>query len=387
MMTTPTIGSASSNLFSDLRIALVVAILASLPLPVSASDGIHEINQASALAGGGFPVVLASPGSYRLTGNLDLSLAPIGTTAISVTAEDVYLDLGGFSIRGPLNCTTVAPPVAAGSGVTSSAAGTTVANGTVRGFGANGLQLSEQARVTSVQIHCNGAIGLRAGREARIESSSIRLSAVGVETDANALLIDNEITRNAGFGLIGGALTALRGNVFAENNGGDANAQINAVAGVLELGANRCGTSLTCVSGGLCGNGVPEAGEGCDDDNATSGDGCSSTCSVEPSYFCSGAPSVCVPSVCGNGQTESGESCDQGNVVSGDGCSGICTIEPGYTCSGQPSICTSECGDGIIAGSESCDQGNVVSGDGCSAACTVEPGFACFGQPSVCMPL
>ncbi len=42
----------------------------------SAADGILEINHASAIAGGGFPVTIAVPGSYRLTSNLDLSLAP-----------------------------------------------------------------------------------------------------------------------------------------------------------------------------------------------------------------------------------------------------------------------------------------------------------------------
>ena len=42
----------------------------------------------------------------------------------------------------------------------------------------------------------------------------------------------------------------------------------------------------------LCGNGVVDIGEACDDGNAQSGDGCSD-CAVEADYACSGEPSVC----------------------------------------------------------------------------------------------
>ena len=44
-----------------------------------------------------------------------------------------------------------------------------------------------------------------------------------------------------------------------------------------------------------------ETGEGCDDGNGLSGDGCSSACAVEPGYVCSGSPSVCSPSGGGSG--------------------------------------------------------------------------------------
>jgi|ERR1051326_364590 cysteine-rich repeat protein len=33
-------------------------------------------------------------------------------------------------------------------------------------------------------------------------------------------------------------------------------------------------------------------------------------------------------SICGNGIVEPGEQCDDGNIADGDGCSSICTIEP-----------------------------------------------------------
>jgi len=36
----------------------------------------------------------------------------------------------------------------------------------------------------------------------------------------------------------------------------------------------------------LCGNGIRNQFEQCDDDNDNDGDGCSSTCQVEQGYFC-----------------------------------------------------------------------------------------------------
>ena len=39
----------------------------------------------------------------------------------------------------------------------------------------------------------------------------------------------------------------------------------------------------------------------------------------------------CTP-ICGNGQLNEGEQCDDGGLSSGDGCSSSCTIEPGWTC-------------------------------------------------------
>ena len=38
--------------------------------------------------------------------------------------------------------------------------------------------------------------------------------------------------------------------------------------------------------GGVCGDGQPDAGEECDDGNASPGDGCSATCTVEPGFDC-----------------------------------------------------------------------------------------------------
>lgn len=81
----------------------------------------------------------------------------------------------------------------------------------------------------------------------------------------------------------------------------------------------------------VCGNGnvLEDVDEECDDGNSASGDGCDSTCRVEPNYQCTLTDCY----LCGNGYVEPTEGCDDGNFESGDGCSAeLCRIERGYRC-------------------------------------------------------
>lgn len=91
--------------------------------------------------------------------------------------------------------------------------------------------------------------------------------------------------------------------------------------------------------------------------------------------------------ICGNGVLESGEACDDGNLNNSDGCDDQCVVQLHYNCdAGSPTVCTPICGDGFARGSEECDDGDLDPGDGCSATCTVESGFTCdtSSDPSVC---
>ena len=87
--------------------------------------------------------------------------------------------------------------------------------------------------------------------------------------------------------------------------------------------------------------------------------------------------------ICGNGVVNTGETCDDGNTTANDGCNSLCATETGFTCTGAPSICVPTCGDGAVVASEQCDDGGTVPGDGCSATCTVELTCAAGETPVV----
>ena len=142
-----------------------------------------------------------------------------------------------------------------------------------------------------------------------------------------------------------------------------------------------CSNACTLVTG--CGDGVVCGTEQCDDGNTTSCDGCSATCMVETGLLCgdgivdTACGEQCDPPVpgrcdalcqripyCGDGIVDPGEQCDDGNTNNCDGCSNACTLVTG-------------CGDGVVCGTEQCDDGNTTSCDGCSATCTIEQGFRC----------
>jgi cysteine-rich repeat protein len=162
--------------------------------------------------------------------------------------------------------------------------------------------------------------------------------------------------------------------------------------------------------GCLCGDGIVEAGERCDDANVTNTDTCTNTCDeatcgdgfLQSGETCDDAnrdntdtcTNACLPPACGDGFAQPGnlEECDDGNADDTDDCLNACLTPlcgDGVVWSGHETCddgnfldtdtCTSfclpaTCGDGFIwTGMEDCDDGNVLDGDGCSSACLNEP--------------
>ncbi len=123
--------------------------------------------------------------------------------------------------------------------------------------------------------------------------------------------------------------------------------------------ANKLGKIQVCPGTGICGNGIREGTEQCEDRNSLSGDGCSASCAVEAGFTCTGVPeSVCLPTVpaCGDGYKQGTEECDDKNRVNDDACSNACKV--------------AVCGDSIVQlANEQCDDGNTTNGDDCSSSC------------------
>ena len=151
------------------------ALLFAAALPASASNGVIEINQAKALAGGvttgdgpGFPVTLFVSGSYILTSDLNLTVeaSPPNTHAIVVNAGNVTIDLNGFSIFGNTQCGPPHPVVCTNTGTGNGIevpSGWTVRvhNGTISNIGNHGVhQESGTGSYESLLVTSCGADGI-----------------------------------------------------------------------------------------------------------------------------------------------------------------------------------------------------------------------------------
>ncbi len=121
-----------------------------------------------------------------------------------------------------------------------------------------------------------------------------------------------------------------------------------------------CGMGEVCryrtCEDAVCGNGVIELNEACDNGTANSNSG--------------GCLSDCTIAACGDGFLYAGqEPCDDGNQTDGDGCDSNCT--------------ETACGNGIVTDGEECDDGNIIDNDGCESDCmtTICPPSMADGTP------
>lgn len=79
------------------RTLLLVSFLAFGALSAFAVDGQTLLNQSTIMAAGGFPYKINQGGSFKLSGNL---IPPGSGAAIDIEADNVTIDLNGFTIFG-----------------------------------------------------------------------------------------------------------------------------------------------------------------------------------------------------------------------------------------------------------------------------------------------
>lgn len=249
--------------------------------PSAATDGVIEINQARALAGGvtaadtpGFPVTIKTNGSYRLTS--DLVVPDESTTAIQVTNDTtaVSIDLNGFAIVGPVHCTssptavTCTPTGGLGKGIEATGSFGTetlyVHDGAIRGMGLNGLVgTSRIDLVERVHAENNRGIAIYLGPGALVVDSSAQDNgSTGIVVGDGSVVRGSSAIDNGGYGIFVGSGTVvqsvMRGNVnygltvsneggYGENdislNRNGVNPQVN---GGFQIGINVCGGDTTC---------------------------------------------------------------------------------------------------------------------------------------------
>jgi cysteine-rich repeat protein len=110
----------------------------------------------------------------------------------------------------------------------------------------------------------------------------------------------------------------------------------------------------------ICGNGVIEAGEECDNGAANS-DAVADACRRD-----------CTKARCGDRVIDTGEQCDDGNTTAGDGCSATCQIE---SCSGTPPA-----NYGQSCTDPSCGTGTILCSGVCSTQAPADLGQSCAGH-------
>ena len=103
----------------------------------------------------------------------------------------------------------------------------------------------------------------------------------------------------------------------------------------------------------VCGDSKRAGTESCDDSNTSSGDGWSSTWTIESNYICTG------------GTTSSKDTWTACNA--------------GYSPNSGKDTWVTVWGDGLRAGTESCDDQNTNNGDGCSSTWSIESNYVCSG--------
>ena len=229
------------------KLSLISACLAFSAASANAQnatpDGAVLISQQHALVGGiggadgsGFPVTISQPGLYRLTSNLVVSSPD--TNAIEITADNVVLDLNGFSILGPTVCpigvtlstggsaedtVTSCSPTGAGVGVSagqpytissagpvaSGRVGIKVMNGTIAGMGSHGVVLGPAARLENVTLRSNGGTGALVGRGSIVKTNiAIGNGGLGFFIGNASIGQGNVSTLNKGVGMeVGSGLT------------------------------------------------------------------------------------------------------------------------------------------------------------------------------------
>lgn len=211
------------------RFGLLLLACLAIPGIGFASDGVFEINQDCATSpagcfpgdGGGFPVTIANPGSYRLTGPLEVSSA--AENAILINASDVSVDLGGFRVRGPNRCSgdpTTCSLSGVGDGISVDdpllRKRVEVRNGSVVGMGDDGVALGNDCVVSNVRAASNGGTGI----DARIGSKLVgnvasTNGAYGIDCAWGCVIESNVSRENATRGIDGEGV--IRGNAARDN--------------------------------------------------------------------------------------------------------------------------------------------------------------------------
>lgn len=361
-----TLVSARSVVRFLVRFLLVAGALGIAVPFARAADGVIEINQAKVTAAGGFPYTINASGSYKLTSNLtQASSNP--TTFIVILADNVTLDLNGFSITGGNTCTvsgsfpnrTISCTTeGGGSGVSSPNRGISVFNGNISGTGGACLNLGGgDNRVERVfATHCGGfGIAVGGGHVSGVSVSYCKSSGVNIPTG----VVDQATVKYAG-GI--GVLATRAHRVTAEDS-----------LGGFGINAYQVDQSLASFTQGV---GVQGNLVGDSRSNNNSGDGINLSNGVTRNSFATGNG--------GAGIYASSQATVIGNTATGNAGSGIHFANSG-TAIGNTSYANNgygiRCASGFAAASQNFLGANTLGDTGVGVVSVPANSNVCFPFP------
>jgi hypothetical protein len=231
--------TALSEGIKDMRkTVLVVLTMALAPVCAFAVDGQVLINQSTLNAAGG-TYTITQAGSYKLSGNL--LVRDENTTAIVVTADNVTINLNGFSILGPTVCVgnpVACSPVGTGNGVDGGTHNSiTVVNGNVRGMGHSGIFLGGNSSygiflggyggyVERVHADSNGYNGITVGIFSTVSGNTTNYNgagpccgSAGITVGGGSTVSSNTSNFNAYNGIVVFSSSTVIGNTATSNGG------------------------------------------------------------------------------------------------------------------------------------------------------------------------
>jgi parallel beta-helix repeat protein len=207
-----------------------------------AGDGVTLIKQTSTTV---FPINITVPGSYRLAS--DLKVTSLTADSIDIRADDVTLDLNGFSIIGP----------GAGSGIGINGASfgasvVTVTNGVVTAMAGGGVALGDDAVVEGVRAVANGphafngiVVGVHSRVVGNVANNNIgpvtEYGGVGIYCVGGCLVSRNTANSNKFIGIRSGSGSLILGNSASGNvYAFDLNPEVGYGKNVMENNRSAC---------------------------------------------------------------------------------------------------------------------------------------------------
>jgi hypothetical protein len=206
MSRTPHVQLLFYSLFAPLLIVVVAQAGSLTPpgAPAATMKTLDEVEARTPIGEDDLPLMITSSGSYYLKESCSFLLSD--TNAITIAANDVSIDLNGFSLTGPGMATG-----STGHGIATASAATnvTVRGGSLSRWREYGVYLSPgvSAHVYGINASANGKGGIRTG--------------------ANSLVHDNVCSYNGSeestetvYGIYASSRSNVRNNVTAYNKGG-----------------------------------------------------------------------------------------------------------------------------------------------------------------------